>query len=97
MDDHQSVTLIEIKGQIQHIIDGIYTIKEKQIALGEDVSRIKEAVYHPDVGLYARLRELDARIKGLESFRSNTTKIMWMIIVGCVTLAFAVFQKQIVN
>ena len=97
MDDHQSVTLIEIKGQIQHIIDGIDTIKEKQIALGEDVSRIKEAVYRPDVGLYARLRELDARIKGLESFRSNTTKIMWMIIVGCVTLAFAVFQKQIVN
>ena len=97
MDDHQSVTLIEIKGQIQHIIDGIDTIKENQIALGEDVSRINEAVYHPDFGLYARLRELDARIKGLESFRSNTTKIMWMIIVGCVTLAFAVFQKQIVN
>ena len=97
MDDHQSVTLIEIKGQIQHIIDGIDTIKEKQIALGEDVSRIKEAVYRPDVGLYARLRELDARIKGLEAFRSNTTKVMWMIIVGCVTLAFAVFQKQIVN
>jgi hypothetical protein len=93
----QNVTLIEIKGQIQHIIDGIDTIKEKQIALAEDVTRIKEAVYHPDVGLYARLRELDARLKGFESFRSNTTKVMWIIIVGCITLAFAVFQKQITN
>jgi hypothetical protein len=92
-----SVTLTEIKGQIQHIVEGINTIKEKQIVLAEDISRIKEAVYHPDVGLYARLRELDARLKGMEAFRGTTTKLIWMLVVGGVTLGVAIFQKQILN
>ena len=95
--DETNATLIEIKSQIQHIVEGITTIKEKQIVLAEDISRIKEAVYHPDVGLYARLRELDARLKSMEAFRTTTTKLIWMLVVGCITLGFAVFQKQILN
>lgn len=95
MEDNTTNTLIEIKGQIQHIVDGIDTIKEKQILLAEDISRIKEAVYHPDVGLYARLRELDTRLKTMESFRTNTTRFMWIVVVAGVSMFFAIFQKQI--
>ena len=95
MEDNTTNTLIEIKGQIQHIVDGIDTIKEKQMLLAEDISRIKEAVYHPDVGLYARLRELDTRLKTMESFRTNTTRFMWIVVVAGVSMFFAIFQKQI--
>ena len=95
MEDNTTNTLIEIKGQIQHIVDGIDTIKEKQILLAEDISRLKEAVYHPDVGLYARLRELDTRLKTMESFRTNTTRFMWIVVVAGVSMFFAIFQKQI--
>lgn len=95
MEDNTTNTLMEIKGQIQHIVDGIDTIKEKQILLAEDISRIKEAVYHPDVGLYARLRELDTRLKTMESFRTNTTRFMWIVVVAGVSMFFAIFQKQI--
>ena len=95
MEDNTTNTLIEIKGQIQHIVDGIDTIKEKQILLAEDISRIKEAVSHPDVGLYARLRELDTRLKTMESFRTNTTRFMWIVVVAGVSMFFAIFQKQI--
>ena len=95
MEDNTTNTLIEIKGQIQHIVDGIDTIKEKQILLAEAISRIKEAVYHPDVGLYARLRELDTRHKTMESFRTNTTRFMWIVVVAGVSMFFAIFQKQI--
>ena len=35
---------------------GIEAVKEKQEEMSEDVSKIKEAVYNPDEGLYARIR-----------------------------------------
>ena len=95
MEDNTTNTLIEIKGQIQHIVDGIDTIKEMQILLAEDISRIKEALYHPDVWLYARLREHDTRLKTMESFRTNTTRFMWIVVVAGVSMFFAIFQKQI--
>jgi len=47
------------------------------------------------VGLYARLRELDTRLKTMESFRTNTTRFMWIVVVAGVSMFFAIFQKQI--
>ena len=57
-DDEQqklTVMLVELSGKIQTMLD-------KQEELAENVSKIKEAVYNPDSGLYARLKELDIRI-----------------------------------
>ncbi len=96
MEEHTK-KLVEIKSQIQHILDGIEGIKEKQIALAEDITRIKEAVYHPDVGLYARLRELDARIKILESYRTSTSKLLWLLIATALTLSFGMIKTHILN
>tara|TARA_R110002020_G_scaffold305339_1_gene521107 strand:- start:677 stop:967 length:291 start_codon:yes stop_codon:yes gene_type:complete len=96
MEEHTK-TLVEIKSQIQHILDGIEGIKEKQIALAEDITRIKEAVYHPDVGLYARLRELDARIKTLESYRTSTNKLLWLLVAAALTLSFGMFKTHVLN
>ena len=52
---------------------------DKQDELAENISKIKEAVYHPDLGLYARLKELDIRIQLLESWKSANSRIMWLV------------------
>ena len=65
-DDEQqklTVMLVELSGKIQTMLD-------KQEELAENVSKIKEAVYNPDSGLYARLKELDIRIIQLENWKN---------------------------
>jgi hypothetical protein len=54
---------------------------EKQEEMVDDVKHIKQAVYDPEQGLYARL-------KALEQWKDSTSKIMWIIIttvIGLVT------------
>ena len=66
-DDEQqklTVMLVELSGKIQTMLD-------KQEELAENVSKIKEAVYNPDSGLYARLKELDIRIIQLENWKAT--------------------------
>lgn len=94
--DERTKTLIEIKGQIQHIMDGIEIVKEKQDALGEDISKIKEAVYHPDIGLYARLRELDARLKDVEAYKGLVSKVLWTLIISLVSVVGFLLKHHIV-
>ena len=74
-DDEQqklTVMLVELSGKIQTMLD-------KQEELAENVSKIKEAVYNPDSGLYARLKELDIRIIQLENWKATNTRIMWLV------------------
>jgi len=47
-------------------------IKEKQEEMSDAVSKVKEALYGPDEGLYARLRDL-------ESWKKNMSKVIWML------------------
>ena len=49
---HLTQAIIELKGQIERM-------SERQEEMVEDVKKIKEAVYNPDQGLYARLRSLE--------------------------------------
>ena len=75
---------LENEGQIvlalQDLATRIETLIDKQEELGENIAKIKEAVYNPDEGLYARLNRLDARILSLDSWKNNNTKILWIII-----------------
>jgi len=74
-DDEQqklTVMLVELSGKIQTMLD-------KQEELAENVSKIKEAVYNPDSGLYARLKELDIRIIQLETWKAANSKVMWLV------------------
>ncbi len=61
------VAIAELSTKIETLID-------KQEELAVNVSKIKEAVYNPDEGLYARLNKLDIRLLALESWKSNNTK-----------------------
>lgn len=77
-DEHQNLTLMmtELATKMQVLLD-------KQDELGENISKIKEAVYNPDNGLYARLSKLDARLDVLEDWKQNNSKVLWiMVTVG---------------
>ena len=89
MDDHTKA-LVEIKGQIQNIVDGIENVNEKQDALGEDISKIKDAVYAPDEGIYARIRELEA-------WKASSSKMLWMLITTIIGLGSAAIWTLLIN
>ena len=72
-DSQIIVALTDLANKIETLID-----KQEELAL--NITKIKEAVYNPDEGLYARLNKLDIRLLTLESWKGNNTKLMWIII-----------------
>jgi hypothetical protein len=54
--------------------------------MAADVAKIKEAVYNPENGLYARLREL-------ETWKSTSTKMIWVLFTSMVGVATTLFLK----
>ena len=64
--------MVELSGKIQILLD-------KQDELAENINKIKEAVYNPDSGLYARLKELDIRIQHIESWKATNTRVLWLV------------------
>jgi len=81
MDEHAQA-FMELNGKLERMINGIDTVKEKQMEMADDIGKIKEAVYNPDEGIYARLREL-------ESWKSTSSKMIWLIITTVIALAAA--------
>ena len=78
-NSHLTLLVTEIATKMQVLLD-------KQDELGENIAKIKEAVYNPDNGLYARLSRLDARLDNLESWKNNNTRIIWIIATALVGL-----------
>ena len=58
MDQHTEA-LIELNAKLERLLNGIDTLSVNQERMCDDISKIKEAVYNPDSGLYARLRSLE--------------------------------------
>ena len=74
MSYNEAVAMEKLDGKLTRMLDTIETVKERQ-----------EAVYNPDEGLYARVREL-------ESWKSTQTKLMWILVtaaVGAITAMLA--------
>ena len=67
-----TVMIVEISAKMEILLD-------KQDELAENISKIKEAVYNPDQGIYARLTRLDTRLEILEEWKRNNTKVLWII------------------
>ena len=74
--------LIDLNAKMEKLMHGIDSVKDKQDTMADDISKIKEAVYNPDEGLYARLREL-------EVWKKNATKLLWIITTALVDLSTA--------
>ena len=70
--DPTTETLIELNAKLERLINGIDTLHANQERMGDDISKIKEAVYNPDSGLYARLR-------ALEQWKDSQSKIQWLV------------------
>tara|TARA_R110001583_G_scaffold21444_4_gene81434 strand:+ start:3122 stop:3388 length:267 start_codon:yes stop_codon:yes gene_type:complete len=83
---HQDIThltqaIMDLKGQIERM-------SERQDEMLEDVKKIKEAVYNPDSGLYARLR-------ALELWKESQAKIQWMVVTTTIGLVIATIYKAL--
>ena len=74
----ESITALDKK--VDRMLSSIENLKEKQDDVAKDITKIKEAVYHPDEGLYAR-------IKILETWKENQSKVSWIAVTAIVGLA----------
>ena len=75
MNVNTAVEFVELKGQLQRIEDAIMTIKEKNEEMADDITKIKEAIYNPDQGIYSRLKELEA-------WKSSMSRVLWLLATG---------------
>ena len=88
MDEH-SETLIELNAKLERLLSGIESLGVNQERMCDDISKIKEAVYNPDQGLYARLR-------ALEQWKDTTSRIQWMIISSILVLMGKLFWDVVI-
>lgn len=80
--------LLELQSKLDKVCNGIEVVQGKQEEMGEDIAKIKEAVYNPDHGLYARLREL-------ESWKQTSSRMIWTLFTTVVGLIGAFVLKTI--
>jgi len=80
---HLTQAIMDLKGQIERM-------SERQEEMVEDVKKIKEAVYNPDEGLYARLR-------ALEQWKASQAKVQWAVITTVIGLVAATVYKMIIS
>mgnify|MGYP001468369765 CR=1 FL=1 len=81
---------LEIQSKLDKICNGMDVMQDKQESMSEDIAKIKEAVYNPDEGLYARLREL-------ESWKQTSSRMIWTLFTSVVGLIGAFVLKSIGN
>ena len=87
MSDLGDNPMIQLEVKLDRLCNGIEAVKERQDEMAEDIGKIKEAVYNPDEGLYARLR-------GLEAWKETSTKMMWTLFTSVVGLVCAFLLKS---
>jgi len=80
---HLTQAIIDLKGQIERM-------SERQEEMVADVKKIKEAVYNPEQGLYARLR-------ALEQWQTSQSKIQWIVIMTLVGLVTTTVYKVLIS
>lgn len=81
-EDVKMTDIVEIDGKLDRLADSMDSLRHCQLRMTEDISKIKEAVYNPDQGLYARLR-------AIEQWKDQTSKIVWIITTSVIGLAVA--------
>ena len=75
-----SKQLVELACRMERLLDAIDVVKEQQEAMADNIAKVKEAVYNPDEGIYARLRSL-------ENWKSTNAKAMWIIFAAVMGIA----------
>ena len=62
----------ELKDAIVNLTHQIERMSDKQDSMITDVRQIKDAIYNPEQGLYARIRDL-------EQWQSGLSRTIWLI------------------
>ena len=62
----------DLKDSIVNLTIQIQRMADKQDEMIEDVKKIKEAIYNPEQGLYARVRDL-------EQWQQGASKFIWTV------------------
>ena len=76
------VTVTKLDGKIDRLTETIESIRFAQTDMYEKVTNIEKAIYNPDEGLYARLKEQESEPEDLKEFKANITKFLWIITSG---------------
>ena len=84
----QSDLNLEIQAKLDKICNGMDVMSDKQEIMSSDIAKIKEAVYNPDQGLYARLREL-------ETWKRTSSRMIWTLFTSVVGLIGAFVLKNV--
>ena len=71
--------ILDLKAAIMELTVNIRHRDSKQDEMIDDVKSIKEAIYNPETGLYARVRDL-------EQWQQNMSKVIWSFGLGFVGL-----------
>ena len=79
--------LLQLDVKIDKICNSMDIVKEKQDQMADYIAKIKEAVYNPDEGLYARLRELEA-------WKSTSSKLIWTLFTTMIGILGAFIIKS---
>ncbi len=87
--DETTQTLMELNSKLDRMLSSVAVLAENQNRMSEDISKIKEAVYNPDEGLYARLR-------ALEQWKAGQAKVQWIIISAILMMVAKQFWDIIV-
>ena len=77
-----------INGKLEILSMKIEEIKNTQSEMNASLSKIREAVYGPDQGIYARIRDL-------EIWKSTSSKLTWMTITALVGVGTFLVQNYI--
>ena len=73
----------DLKDAVVELTHQIQRMSDKQDTMIQDVRQIKEAIYNPEQGLYARVRDL-------EQWQSGMSKFIWsfgLAVVGLIIQA----------
>jgi hypothetical protein len=82
--------LLTLDTKLQRLVDAVEVVKERQEQMALDIAKIKEAVYNPDQGLYARLR-------ALETWKDTSARLTWIIVTTMTGLVGATFWNMLIN
>ena len=71
--------ILELKAAIMELTVNIKHMDTKQDEMLQDVKSIKEAIYNPETGLYARVRDL-------EQWQASMSRVIWTVGLGFAAL-----------
>ena len=80
--------ILDLKAAIMELTVNIRHMDSKQDEMIDDVKSIKEAIYNPETGLYARVRDL-------EQWQQNMSRVIWTVGLGLAGLVAKAIMEVI--